>query len=398
MKTITKATCVAILVLSSSLTFAFWLWPRLTPQQVVSVTGESHHAMGVSYGRQCKRQIQGVFALLDTIFPVFEFLGDKEGAQYVAEFSPWVPPDLVDEMYGVAEGAGVTYEEIFILNAMAEIMMSTSQGGHACSQFIKVNNTAPELGGGVLGRTLDFLPNVLLQDFQVILQIDFGGTKMIGHTIAGWVGFMTGMNDRGLVASASVITTDEIGPCLPWGLAIRWALQHNTTVEEAREFLLSVKHGYGWNFMLLDRFGQAACLEITHDHNHTRWVADESSEGYLTATNIFHSDVMFPHGPDQLTSRSRKYTMDRVLAENPTFGLNDSIRLLRNSYDSVVNATNPGIHTVNRRWVRKSLVPTGTLGSFIGLPNLNYTLVCLGYSDTGLWYAVTFEEVIGPIA
>jgi hypothetical protein len=147
--------------------------------------------------------------------------------------------------------------------------------------------------------------------------------------------------------------------------------------------------------------GNAAVFETTHVHHHTRWLNDEEevSNKYMSATNDFHSKDMEPYCHPSETSKLRKARAEELMEEEGEFGAGDAIEITRDTYDASIDATNPGRNSICRKWLRKTFLPAGTLGSFIAVPAEGYCVVSNGYPDSALFYAVNFEgEVSGPIA
>lgn len=100
-----------------------------------------------------------------------------------------------EEMRGIAEGAGVDYEDILTVNLFAEIV----QG---CSQFAVIGG--PD--GPVLGRNVDIDPNVasvFAQSRLVQVVIPGGALPYFAPSLAGMAGTFTGINIRGVYAGAN---------------------------------------------------------------------------------------------------------------------------------------------------------------------------------------------------
>lgn len=397
-KKITSIILIIIITLGAGLSLLFFIKSKYANLSVVKIEGATNYELGVDYGQKCKGLIQGLCALLREVEDATGLFG-VTFTDLQARFEPYIPSYLIDEMQGVAIGAGVRYLDVLMINCFAEVMMQASAGAIACTQFAKVNKVAATTGP-ILGRTLDFFPSFLLQDFEVFLVANIGGKRWIGHTIAGMVGFLSGMNDDGLVVSVSLVDTDEMGSGKPMVLAIREALQMNDTVIDAAYFFGNHTYGLGWNYMLLDATGNAAVVEVTRLHNYTRWISAEPNTDYISATNKFHSTVMQNYGPHPShNSEIRKVRAEELMAADNEFQLINAIQITRDVYDPDLMATNPGRNSICRKWIRQTFLPGGTLGSFVALPQQGYVVVSNGYPDSALWYGINFEgEVTGPLA
>ncbi len=379
--------------------FAWWLEPKILKPEVISLSGSSSYEIGVQYGQKAKDKIQGAATFVASFEPILKLLGINF-SQKIEEYMAYIPQYLKDEMDGVAEGAGVEKKWIYGVNIFPEVFIGIAEKPMECSQFIKVGGIDGDLGP-IFGRTLDFPPDAFIQNFQVVLVIDYPGqVKLIGHTIAGMVGFLTGMNDLGLSASISMVSTHETGPGLPVVIGIRNVLQNNTTVSAAAYYLGNATHGLGWNYALVDKTGNAAVVEVTHKYNNTRWInMGGEAANYICATNVFHSPTMASHGAVSENSWVRKRTLESTLNSTDSFSLLGAIQLLRNSTNPQWNVWDPSGDTINRDWKRKNLIPMGSLFAMINVPMHNFTLVASGLPARQPFYAVNFAaEVVGPVA
>src|SRR5271157_603983 len=374
---------------------AWWENPKNLAPQVLFLTGSTSYAIGKEYGQEAQTKIQGAADFISSAEPILNLLGIN-GDEKIASYLPYVPQYLQDEMKGVADGAGVPLRSIQAENFFPEIFIGIEDQPVACSQFIKVNGTDGDLGP-IYGRTLDFPPDSFLQNFQVVLVINYPGqVKLIGHTVAGMVGFLTGMNDHGLSVGISQVTTKEVGNGTPVVIEVRDVLQNNSDVPSAVAYLTARTSAIGWNYALADKSGNAAVFETTHDHNNTRWVGvGGEASNYICATNAFHSATMAPYGPVSENSWIRKRSMEYALNSTNSFTLLDAIHVLRNSTDPRWNVVNPSPDTINRDFRRKFLVPVGSLFAMITVPAHGYALVACGLPGDQPFYAVNFEEVVG---
>jgi hypothetical protein len=163
-------------------------------------------------------------------------------------------PDLLAEVRGIAEAAGVAFERILALNLMDEEWWFTApaQPRDACS----VLAVAPHAGRpAVLAQNMD-LP-ALMDGAQAVLRIDDGerGTGAV-LTAAGMIG-LTGVNAAGVgvcVNTLAMLRHSREG--LPVAFVMRGALER-TSAAAAAAFLAHVPHASGQHYALADRDGVA---------------------------------------------------------------------------------------------------------------------------------------------
>ena len=78
------------------------------------------HAVGLSHGTQARALIARTIAAYRTIFQEMAHLSWDASLAIAHEFLPLLPTEFVDEMRGVADGAGVPLLEIVALNCRSE--------------------------------------------------------------------------------------------------------------------------------------------------------------------------------------------------------------------------------------------------------------------------------------
>jgi hypothetical protein len=163
-------------------------------------------------------------------------------------------PDLLAEVRGIAEAAGVAFERILALNLMDEEWWFTApaQPREACS----VLAVAPHAGRpAVLAQNMD-LP-ALMDGAQAVLRIggdDHGAGAVL--TAAGMIG-LTGVNAAGVgVCVNTLAMLRHSGDGLPVAFVMRGALERTSAAAAAR-FLARVPHASGQHYGLADGDGVA---------------------------------------------------------------------------------------------------------------------------------------------
>lgn len=218
-------------------------------------------------------------------------------------------PDLLDELAGIAEGAGIDMDTAYALQLMdEEWWFGRSLGDGHCSSLA----LAPAGGEPtIVAQTMD-LPR-WHDGAQALLRMagEDGGETLI-FTSAGMVGLM-GVSGRGLgvcVNTLAQLAVDRKG--LPVAFTMRGALARGD-LEEAGAFLRSVAHASGQNYQLGD-WGGIATLECSAGGA----VAVETPGGRSLHTNhpLASRDARAPeiplHGSDN--SRARLESLRKDLA------------------------------------------------------------------------------------
>lgn len=138
---------------------------------------------------------------------------------------PYVPRAYLDEMDGVADGAGVSRDDIRVCNFIPELFH--------CSGFA-IMNKATRDGTLYHGRVLDYSIDWHLQEHAVLIVAKpNGGVPFVNVTYAGFIGSVTGMN-------ADHVSIGEMGgkgqfhwDGVPMALLVREVLERARTLDDA---------------------------------------------------------------------------------------------------------------------------------------------------------------------
>ncbi|SBV97446.1 putative acyl-coenzyme A:6-aminopenicillanic acid acyl-transferase family protein [uncultured delta proteobacterium] len=89
------------------------------------------HERGVTYGRLAAERIGNSLALYRELFEAYASMQWAEAVRRAGLFEPSIKeylPDALEEMHGIAEGAGVSYGDILALNCRSELMFALPDG------------------------------------------------------------------------------------------------------------------------------------------------------------------------------------------------------------------------------------------------------------------------------
>jgi isopenicillin-N N-acyltransferase-like protein len=268
---------------------------------------------------------------------------EAQAAAYGAHAKRWLP-QYVDELEGVAEGAGLPYSHLLVLNCGEELTSDEPVAGEAGPDGATVpgegagdrgpgvsgeiagpegpHGVAPRDGdhctaaavaaGGrhVIGHDMDWYvidaPNNVLFDFTVP-----DGTRVMGIAGAPYL-LMLGMNSHGVgnVSNSVHSTDDRVG--VPNAFVRRWTLEAKT-LEEARTRGLLATRARGTNHVFADTDGRLWDIETSATSSA---FADHSAARFMAHTNHYASPAMASfEGSRFEESRVRLATAERLLAE-----------------------------------------------------------------------------------
>ena len=255
-------------------------------------------------------------------------LGKADALAAAMQYRPYVrafAPYLDEEVVGVAEGAGLTLEEAYLLQLRAEAaaiptagpaplprLTTSDDAGDECTSVAVL----PEATGsaiGLIAHNAD-LP-AFYREVGVVLEIvpdDAPAVLML--TPAGQVSYI-GINDRGMGAFANYLTCDGWRVGFPRYLLSRLALTHET-VEDAIAAIRSVHRASSRNLMLMDAHGTARDLETTPASD----AVIEPVDGLIAHANHYSHPALAGEERAKPTylpnTRTREATMRRLLEEH----------------------------------------------------------------------------------
>lgn len=201
---------------------------------------------------------------------------------YLKGIEKWAP-ELLEEVKGIAEGSGQAFETILGLQLIDEEWLF----GLSC-QLGKPTNKCTAFGvprqnqrSGFAGQNMD-VPS-WVEGLQVLLRImpTEKSSEALIFSVAGVIG-LNGMNSSGLGITCNTLAqlTSSIDG-LPVSFIVRSILRCQT-LDHAEQFLRSIKHASGQNYILSSR-NEMRCFECSA-HKVVRYIP-EHNQGRVFHTN-----------------------------------------------------------------------------------------------------------------
>lgn len=239
----------------------------------------------------------------------------KKNIGYLEKFSP----DLVEEMRGIADGAGVAFEEILFLNSFLELEDLRAPGVGAkvlpdglwgCTTF-NVTREAGEGGTAYIGQTYDM--EKYYEKFLCLLRITpKKGPAMLVVSFAGILG-LNGLNSAGVGAVINKVTATDARPGVIYPFIMRKALGSERIGDALGAAIFSPRAG-GINYQFAGS-GVAFCAETSASYYQLLEI-----DGSMAHTNHFvGSDMRRFETPNWLShggSMVRKQVADTFLKKN----------------------------------------------------------------------------------
>jgi isopenicillin-N N-acyltransferase-like protein len=189
-------------------------------------------------------------------------------------------PDFIQELEGIAEGAHVPLEDIWVLNCYQELLEMEKRSPSCTSLVVGKNHTSN--GHVTLAHNEDWLSADRDTVYLVRAQPE-DGPSYLGMTY-GPLLVNIGFNEAGIgVAINSVFSTDK-QTGVPRILYSR-AILNAQSIEEALQVCLPQNRAGGYHYLLGDRSGTVYSIESSATHYHIDW----GVKGWLLHTNHYLS-------------------------------------------------------------------------------------------------------------
>jgi isopenicillin-N N-acyltransferase like protein len=296
----------------------------ITALPVLELSG-SPYEIGLGHGQAMKEQIAAFLATITSVHqanngylkvdaPSLMALC-KKNSGFLEKFSP----ELVEEMHGIADGSGFSYDEILYLNSFLELedLRAPGLGGRVlpdglwgCTTF-NVTAEASADGRAYIGQTYDM--EKYYEKFLCLLKITpNNGPAMLVVTFAGVLG-VCGLNAAGLGAVINKVTATDARPGVSYPFVMRKALAA-ARVGDALGAMIFSPRASGINYQLAGA-GVAFCAETSASYYQLLEI-----NGALAHTNHFvGSDMRRFETPNWLShggSMVRKQVADGFLNKN----------------------------------------------------------------------------------
>lgn len=265
----------------------------MTVFPTISVSG-THRDLGRAYGEQAKDRIResaSGYVALASMFGVATKALASHVEPYrtvIAKHLPW----LLEELEGVAEGSGVSLTDLLVVNARSELISRLGASMFKECTSVAVSPSRSNDGRPRVAQNWDWL--TVMKNTPVVLSSEPSDQPAyVTFCEAGQLAKI-GVNERGLAVGLNFLTTPEeerksIG--VPIHLLLRVILSAES-VDGALEALLELPIGGAAHFLLADRSGSIASIEVSpSDVKFHKLLA---GPGLLTHANSF--ELGMPEG------------------------------------------------------------------------------------------------------
>ncbi len=289
---------------------------------------------GRQYGEQARDRVRLSVSAYGDVFMHYagwDWARVTEEARRYEEPIAAYGPTYLEEMQGIAEGAGIAFEDVLAINVRTEVMFAAKaraaagQGSGECSAFAVLPEASAN-GHTLIGQNWDWLLHCF--DTVVVLEAEQDrGPDFVTVVEAGLLA-KTGLNSSGigLVTNALVTDYDRGEPAIPYHVVLRAILD----AENLSDGLAAIQRGRrssSANYLVAHDDGIAIDIEAAPG-DFSRLFLLFPEDGVLLHTNHFLSpafdlkDVslwVMPDSPFRLERLGRAVATERPRLSIETF-------------------------------------------------------------------------------
>ena len=214
---------------------------------------------GLQYGAECREEIRRSMQSYELLFgrKGISWEAAKERATRFIAVIEETDPRYVEEMKGIAQGAGVAFLDVLAINCRSELLYAPAP--QECTAFSLI---PPATADGMVwaGQSWDYIRSQ--REALVILRIpaEENRPSLLLFAEAGMIGGK-GMNSAGLALTLNALSTQESGFGLPLHVRMRRILEQDS-LQKGYEVAVQGGHPSPVNWILTHRDGHALGLEV----------------------------------------------------------------------------------------------------------------------------------------
>ena len=188
------------------------------------------------------------------------------------QMKPHVPDRILEEMQGLADGAGIPLRALQRVHALPDLTSTT------CASSVVAG---PATGDGRLIqiRNLDWAIQSNVQRYAALMVYEPKGKRPF--VSIGWLGFigvLSGINRSGIsVAQIGAETRDTNLRGVPMPFLLRRVLEESDDLKQAVQIIEQGPRTVGYNYLFADAKARSAvALETTRQHSAVFWMGQEN--------------------------------------------------------------------------------------------------------------------------
>ena len=311
----------------------------------------SHYQMGCQIGEACREQvrhsIEDAHALLDDAYDHLQLTW--EGAQIQSrKYIPFAEeryPQYVEELKGIAGGAGVSFDDVAVVNGMEAVTMDALHLTKCTSMAVSQERTAN--GNVLLAHNEDWVPEDEPDVFMIHARPD-DEPPFLAMTYGALLPNI-GLNAYGIAQCCDSVYPGDSRIGIPRVVVSRAVLAARTPGEAIRHTL--VRHrAAGYNHVIAHESGEMYNVEVSS----RRFALLPAEDGLIVHTNHYLDPQMQAIETDSdelVATRVRYMRAMRLLRQTPLHNVNTLQTIQKdhiNHPDSICNHADEAENTLDR--------------------------------------------------
>jgi len=329
-----------------------------TPPPLIEVAG-TNREMGQQIGEARREQVQhsveNAHVLIEQSYNTLElsWAGANNQARKYLPFAEERYPQYVDELRGIAEGAGVSFDDVMVVNAMEAVTMDALHLTRCTSFAVNEQRTAD--GHVLLAHNEDWIPEDE-NDVYVISAKPKDEPPFLAMTYGALLPNV-GFNAYGIAQAIDSVYPNDSRIGIP-RLVVARAVLASRRISGALGRTLISHRAAGYNHLLVHESGEMYAVEVSA----RRFDILHGTDGYITHTNHYLSPTMkeIEKDPEELiSSRVRYFRANRLLRDSSTHTIKTLQTIQKdhvNLPNSICNHNIAGIDPMDRESTITALV------------------------------------------
>ncbi len=240
----------------------------------------THRELGRQHGEQAIRHIRAHIELMCAQQRMSREQLRRRAARFQPMFERYCP-HLLEEMRGLGEGAGVTFEEAMACNIRGELHFAPAEG---CTAYA-IQGRGTALREMIIGQNSDMGSEVIQLAYVLRLQPQ-NKPEVLTYTFGGMLGYH-GFNSAGVAKFENALGG---GPPSRFGIPhypIERMMYECKNMEEVVDLLRRMPVEYNVNYLICAGQGNIADVESTTEGPQ---ILHDKGAGYLVHTNHYLSE------------------------------------------------------------------------------------------------------------
>jgi len=325
------------------------------PPPLIEVSGTNRQQIGEARREQVQHSVENAKVMIDQSYNTLELTwqGANIQARKYLPFAEERYPQYVDEIRGIAEGAGVSFDDLMVVNAMEAVTMDALHLTRCTSFAVNEQRTAD--GHVLLAHNEDWVPEDE-NDVYVVSAKPKDEPPFLAMTYGGLIPNV-GFNAYGIAQAIDSVYPNDSRIGIP-RLVLARAVLASRRISGAIGRTLIPHRAAGYNHLIVHESGEMYAVEVSA----RRFDILHGTDGYITHTNHYLSPTMkeIEKDPEELiSSRVRYFRANRLLRENSTHTIKTLQAIQKdhvNLPNSICNHNIAGIDPMDRESTITALV------------------------------------------